>query len=146
MEIETMGKVLVRARVENLFDLYELEKGSIQPDDVRTIEIEDALVDTGATLLSLPKRYIGELGLSLIRSRTARTVAGMVRLNIYGTVRLTVQGRDVNTDVCEVPDDCPALIGQIPLEGLDFVVDLSGQKLIGNPDHGGEAMIDLFSL
>jgi hypothetical protein len=36
------------------------------------------------------------------------------------------------------------LIGQIPLEMLDFVVDPTGQKLIGNPDHFGEQMIDLF--
>ena len=39
--------------------------------------------------------------------------------------------------------DCPLLIGQVPLELLDFVVDPVGQKLIGNPDHGGEQMIDL---
>ena len=45
-------------------------------------------------------------------------------VNIYGTVRLTVQGRDCPTDVTELPDDCPVLIGQIPLELLDFVVDL----------------------
>jgi len=27
---------------------------------------------------------------------------------------------------------------------LDFVIDLRGQKLIGNPEHGGEHMIDAF--
>ena len=47
-------------------------------------------------------------------------------------------------DVAELPDDCPALIGQVPLELLDFVVDAAGQKLIGNPAHGGEQMIELF--
>jgi hypothetical protein len=47
------------------------------------------------------------------------------------------------TDVSEIPNSCPALIGQIPLELLDFVVDPKGQRLIGNPDHGGEEMIDL---
>jgi len=36
------------------------------------------------------------------------------------------------------------LIGQVPLEMLDFVVDPPGQKLIGNPDHGGKQMIDMF--
>jgi len=65
------------------------------------------------------------------------------RTAIYAAVRLTVQGRDLTTDVAEVPDDCPVLIGQIPLEGLDFVVDPIGQRLIGNPEHGGEHMIDI---
>ena len=59
-------------------------------------------------------------------------------------VRITVQDRDCVVEVCEIPDECPPLIGQIPLEALDFVVDPNGQKLIGNPDHGGQHMIDLF--
>lgn len=144
MEIATMGTVIVSARVENLFDLYEVKQGRLSTDAVRAVDIDDALVDTGATLLSLPSRLIEQLGLSVVRERTARTVAGTVKLRIYSVVRLTVQGRDVTTEVCEVPDDCPPLIGQIPLEGLDFVVDLAGQRLIGNPEHGGEQMIELY--
>jgi hypothetical protein len=46
--------------------------------------------------------------------------------------------------VAEVPDDCPVLIGQIPLEVLDFVVDPVGQRLIGNPAHGGEQMLEMY--
>ena len=59
-------------------------------------------------------------------------------------MRLTVEGRDCLSDVAEVPDDCPVLIGQIPLELLDFVVDPVGRRLIGNPAHGGEHMLDMF--
>ncbi len=55
-----------------------------------------------------------------------------------------VQDRDCYVEVAEIPDECPVLIGQIPLELLDLVVDTAGQKLIGNPDHGGQQMIDLF--
>jgi predicted aspartyl protease len=143
MEIQVMGKVIVTAKVENIRDLYAVEEGRLSPDEVRSVEVE-ALVDTGATMLSLPRRYIDQLGLTPVRGRTARTVAGIVKLTIYSVVRLTVMGRDVPTEVREVPDDCPALIGQIPLEGLDFVVDPVGQRLIGNPEHGGEAMIDMF--
>ncbi len=63
---------------------------------------------------------------------------------MFSTVRLTVQGRDCSCDVVEIPDDCPALIGQVPLELLDFVVDPAGQRLIGNPAHGGEHIIELY--
>jgi predicted aspartyl protease len=144
MEILTMGKVLVSAKVENLFDLYDVEKGRLNATDVRSVEVDDALVDTGATVLSLPKRFVKQLGLTQVREKTARTVGGSIRLRIFSVVRLTIQDRDVVTEVCEVPDDCPVLIGQIPLEGLDFVVDLAGQRLIGNPEHGGEQMIELY--
>jgi hypothetical protein len=54
-----------------------------------------------------------------------------------------VQDRDRVIEVAELPDGCPPLIGQIPLEMLDFVVDLKNRRLIGNPDQGGENMIDM---
>jgi len=36
------------------------------------------------------------------------------------------------------------LIGQAPLGLLDFVVDPKSQRLIGNPAHGGEHMMDAY--
>jgi hypothetical protein len=95
-------------------------------------------------MLSLPKRMVVALGLKPYRTRRVRTVGGIVETWICAAVRLTVQGRDFTTDVAEIPDDCPVLIGQIPLEGLDFVVDPIGQRLVGNPEHGGEHMLDMF--
>lgn len=144
METDTMGQVLVTAKIQSLPDLYHVNTGHLQPDQVRMVEVADALVDTGATTLSMPKRLIAQLGLIPYRKRHARTSAGPITLQMYDAVRLTIQGRDCITDVAEVPDDCPVLVGQIPLELLDFVVDPVGRRLIGNPQHGGEHMIDLF--
>ncbi len=144
METSTMGSVLVTAKIESLEDLYQVERGSLPADQVRRVEVKDALVDTGATILSMPKRLIDQLGLRPVRTRRARSSAGPVTLQVYGAVRLTVEGRDCLSDVAEVPDDCPVLIGQIPLELLDFVVDPVGRRLIGNPAHGGEHMLDMF--
>ncbi|MFH1266459.1 MAG: hypothetical protein ABIK89_12090 [Planctomycetota bacterium] len=89
------------------------------------------------------------LGWGAYRSyRVSKTVKErnfrIVQTRICAAVRLTVQGRDFTTDVAEIPDDYPVLIGQIVLEGLDFVVDPVGQRLIGNPEHGGEHMLDVF--
>ena len=144
MENATMGRVLVTARIENLHDVLDVQAGRLPEDQVRTVEVPDALVDTGATSLSMPKRLIAQLGLRPVRTRQARTSAGPATVQIYGTVRLTIQGRDCPNDVTELPDDCPVLIGQIPLESLDFVVDPIGQRLIGNPAHGGEHIIELY--
>jgi hypothetical protein len=47
-------------------------------------------------------------------------------------------------DVGEIPDQFPVLIGQVPLELLDWVVDTKNRRLIGNPEHGGQQMIDVF--
>lgn len=111
---------------------------------MRSIDVDDAMVDTGATFLSLPARHVSALGSRRRRTRTARTAAGVIGFGVYEAVRLTVQGRECIVEVCELPDECPPLIGQVPLEILDFVVDPVGQKLIGNPDHNGEQMIEIF--
>jgi predicted aspartyl protease len=144
MGTETMGRVLVEAKVESVADLVLAENGIIPADKVRSVEVNDALVDTGATMLSLPKRLIAQLGLKPVRTRTAVTSAGKITTQTFGPVRLTIQGRDCPLDVAELPDDCPVLIGQLPLETLDFVVDMPGRRLIGNPAHGGEHMIELY--
>ena len=139
-----MGKVLVAAKIQNLGDLFAAKQGLLPPQEVCTVDVAEALVDTGATGLSMPKSLLAALGLEHLRTRTARTSAGHVQVRVFGTVRLTVQGRDCPCDVTELPDDCPVLIGQIPLEAMDFVVDPAGQRLIGNPAHGGEHVIELY--
>lgn len=140
----TMGKVLVAAKLENLADLFDVEQGRLRDEQVRRIEIPDAFVDTGATTLLLPRRVIASLGLQPLRTRQARGIGGTVDMTMYRAVRLTVQGRDCVVDVGEIPDDFPVLIGQVPLELLDWVVDSKQQRLIGNPEHGGQHMLDVF--
>jgi len=139
-----MGIVLVTALIENQNDVVAAEEGRIPDTQVRRIEIHDARVDTGATLVSMPRRLIDQLGLKRIKTIHAKTVAGMVPFGIYSLVKLTIQGRDCEVRVAEVADNCPVLIGYFPLELLDFVVDLKHQKLVGNPDHGGQYMIDMY--
>jgi hypothetical protein len=53
-----MGKVAVKAKIENLGDLYLSNRGHLGSAAVREVEMADALVDTGATMLSMPKRLI----------------------------------------------------------------------------------------
>jgi clan AA aspartic protease len=139
-----MGKVLVTARMENIHDLLNVSQGILKPEQVRSVEVTDAFVDTGASTLCLPKRFVAQLGLKPGQRRRARTTAGTAILQSYGLVRLTIQEREWNGDVLEVPDDCPVLVGLIPLEALDFVVDPANQQLIGNPAHGGEQMVELY--
>jgi predicted aspartyl protease len=144
MENDKMGKTVVKAKITNVYDLWNAESGILKPDQVRSIEVEDAVVDTGAKYLSLPKRLIQQLGLKQLVTRQATTVAGKVPCNIFEAVRLTLQDRVCTIDVAEVAEECPVLIGYFPLEILDFVVDPVNQRIIGNPEHGGEQVIELY--
>jgi predicted aspartyl protease len=144
METATVGKILVSAKIENVVDLYSASKGQIPDDQVRRIEVTDAQVDTGASHLGMPKHLIDHLGIPQVSSGRAKTTSWLRTFGIYGPVRLTIQGRSCSVDVAEIADECPVLIGYIPLENLDFVADPCNQRLIGNPEHGGEFMFDMF--
>jgi len=122
-----MGRVTVAGVLENQFDLYEVSQGRLAPEGVRRVEVPNAMVDTGAKMLSLPQNLINQLGLQFIQNREVLTTAGH---------------REV--DVAALPDECPVLIGYIPLEQLDFVVDPIRQRLVGDPFHKGENLIDMF--
>jgi len=144
MESATMGRVLVTARIENLQDVHLVRAGHLKSNEIRAVEVHNALVDTGMTGLGIPTRLIQELGLTRMRTRIGLTTAGHREHGIYSGVHLVIQDRDCIIDVTEVPDACPVLIGQVPLELLDFIVDPGRQQLIGNPEHGGEHMIEMY--
>jgi predicted aspartyl protease len=144
MGADLMGRVVVEATVENLGDLYLAQKGLAPADDVRRVVIPNALVDTGATTLSMPKSLIDQLGLEKAYEKRSMSSRGIGTVNVYEPVRLAVQGRTCHVDVVELPDEVPTLIGQIPLEFMDWVVDPRGQRLVGNPEHGGEQTIELY--
>ncbi len=139
-----MGRVTVPVVIENQYDLFEVSQGRRTLESVRRVEIPDALVDTGAKMLSLPQSIIDRLGLQFLQNREVLTTAGHRQVATFGLVRLTLQGRDAPLDVAALPDECPVMIGYIPLGQLDFVVDPTTQRLVGDPFHKGENLIDLF--
>ena len=143
-EPDAMGRVLTEATIEKLRDVWDAERGMLASDQVHRLLVTDALVDTGATLLSLPTRLIRQLGLAKTGRKRVTSSKGSGEADMYEAVRLTIQGRTCTMDVMEVPDEVPVLIGQLPLEHLDFVVDLRSRTLIGNPAHGGEHVYELY--
>jgi len=139
-----MGRVLTNALIESSEDFWAAKRGLLSSDQVRRVEVTDALVDTGAMLLSLPTRMIRQLGLSPTAIKRVTSSIGLGEAAMYEAVQLTIQGRTCTMDVMEVPDGVPVLIGQLPLEHLDFVIDPRNRVLVGNPAHGGEHVYELY--
>ena len=125
----------------NRTDQFLAEAGYFKPEEVRQVTIEDAVVDTGATRLALPKPVIEQLGLTPVSSTPVRTTNGIVNRTIYSEVRFTVLEREGTLDVTELPSDLPVLVGHVVLELLDLCVDIK-KGLIYNPEHDGEWVID----
>ncbi len=133
-----MGKVVVKVRLTNQGDLVVVHR-KLSKAKPRTVEAE-ALVDTGATRLYLQSSIVKALGLRKESEVQSKTTNGVRRRGVFEPVRLELMGRNGAFQVVEVDDDVPNLLGQIPLEYLDFVVDSRGQKLIPNPEHGDKQM------
>jgi hypothetical protein len=137
-------RIRVQATIENLEDVYGLANGRIEAEHVRSLTVDDAMVDPEVLGLIIPSRLIGRLGLRATTLRPMRTPCGAVPVQMYDAVRLTIQERDCVVEVQEIQGDSPIVIGRIPLLALDWVIDPSGSRLIGNPEHGGEWMSDAF--
>ena len=144
MDTETVGRVLTEAKIENLKDLWDANRGRIRAEDARSLDMADALVDSGASVLSIPTHMIERLGLEQTGTKRVRSSLGVGEARMFEAVRLTIQGRDCTMDVMEVSDGTPVLIGQLPLEALDFVIDMKSHQLTGNPRHGGEHIYELY--
>ena len=144
METATMGKVVVTAKIENLEDLYDVGKGCCHDDQVRRIEVHDAVVDTGATHALASKRMVAALGLEPLRTRHSRDSAATSFLPVYGDCAADDPGSRLpcrrRRDRRRVPrPDRPD-----PAGGARLGHRPQGQRLIGNPDHGGEWGMDAF--
>lgn len=138
-----MGKVTARIKVENWFD-SELVRAGVRKEKPRCIETE-ALVDTGAVKFYLKSSVIKELGLHPVGEVKSRTMSNRSEVRtVFSPVALEIQGRTGRFDVVEVADNLPNIIGQIPLEDLDWVVDCRNQKLIPNPEHKNGELADEF--
>ncbi len=144
MGADVMGRVVVEAKIENLEDAYRVARGELAAEEARQIVVAKSLVDTGATTLCLPRPLIDALGLRLRRTRPMQTAGGLREVGLYDAVRLTILDRDCVVDVSELPAECPVLVGQVPLELMDWVVDPRGQQLIGNPAHDGKWMGEIY--
>ncbi len=131
-----------RIELENLKDLHAVELGVLESENVRRLTIEDALVDTGATGLCLPKSLVEQLGLTPLRKTRAQTANGTVERTIYSEVKYTVLERSDSIKVTDLPEDAPVLVGHMVLEALDLCVDMR-KGLIHNPAHDGEWTIKI---
>jgi predicted aspartyl protease len=138
-----MGQVNTRIRVTNWLDLEKVALGE-RSEPPRTSEV-DALVDTGAVRFYLRASIVKHLGLRPIRSITSRTMADInVERTVFSPVDLEIQGRAGTFEVVEVPDSLPNVVGQIPLEQLDWIVDPGRRRLIANPEHKHGELCDDF--
>ena len=138
-----MGRIMTRVKIANSTDVELVGRGLMTPNEVRRVEI-DALVDTGATMLALPEDVVRQLGAPSLGIRKVRDARGIViEVEWVGNLRVEILGREMTTDALILPAGATPLIGQIPLEALDLVVDPKSRELRVNPESPDVPLLDL---
>ena len=127
----------VKIKLVNRDDIALANGGIIKSEEVRQVIVKDALVDSGASRLSLPEPIIKQLGLHPVDKTRSRTANGIVEKTVYSPVEFTVLGRTDSMRVTDLPDDCPVLVGHMVIEHLDLHLDMK-RGLIYNPEHGDD--------
>ncbi|MDI6792253.1 MAG: aspartyl protease family protein [bacterium] len=146
-EDEIVGKVTVRVRLTNNDDLALVRAGFKSQSEVREKEVE-GLVDTGATMLVLPQSLVEELGVFVTNREVTVTFADGSRdkRKIGRGVLVAIEGRDALTDCVIEKKGRQVLIGQIPLEEMDLVVDPKLGVLSPRPESPDMPMIEIYGM
>ena len=133
-----MGNVYAEITVRNATDLALSLKGQIAEQDVHTVTLT-AIVDTGATTLVINEETFNTLGLSVVETRNIN-IAGDAKVECKVTSPVCIQwkGRQATVNAVMLPQGKP-LLGVIPLEFMDLIVDPVRRELVGA--HGDEAIL-----
>ena len=90
----------------------------------------DALVDTGASIVSVPASLLIDLGVKPAAQHRFRFAQGGVRNMDIGEARIRVDGLETGTLVAFNDEGTPPLLGVLALEALFLGVDPVGQRLV----------------
>ena len=92
-------------------------------------ETLDLLVDTGSTLLVVPRPLADELGLRVLRTQRVQLAGGVREEWPVSEVRVQIDGREAPT-LCFISPGGPALLGAVALESLFLAVDPVARRLV----------------
>ncbi|MDR3333462.1 MAG: hypothetical protein LBT13_01045 [Treponema sp.] len=129
-----MGTVYEDIILKNTGDVINVKRMIIPEHQVRIAAVT-ALVDTGAGTIVISEEIRQKLGLAMLRQGT---LADGAVYQVTEPVDIHWQDRECTCRAVVVPNADSILLGAIPLEDMDLIVDPKGRKLIGA--HGRDVL------
>ena len=137
-----MGMVHAEITLKNVVDMSDARRGMIKDSEIRQTTVT-AMVDTGAGTLVINEKVRQILGLEIQGKRRARLADGVAE-NYAVTEPVSIHWKD-RESACNayvVPNANNVLLGAIPLEDMDLIVNPKKLELVGA--HGDEAMAIIY--
>lgn len=136
-----MGEIRTKVRLSNSVDDALVMMGKLPADEVRRLEVE-AIVDTGAIASELPIHVVEQLGLLIRGHRVGKYADGRNdSVGVTSPVTFEILTRNTIEEALVLGDE--VLIGQTVLEKLDLLADGAGQRLIPNPAHPNQPVLNV---
>lgn len=130
-----MGLVYADIELINSEDVAMARRNIIGEDEIKRFPV-NILVDTGALMLVINENIMEQLQLPVVGTRTAQLADWRIlECNLAGPVDIRFKNRSTTCRAIVLPGDVEPLLGAIPLEDMDVLIDPQRQQLIVNPEH-----------
>jgi clan AA aspartic protease len=129
-----MGLIYADITLQNSYDVVAARGGVITDEKVRQMDVK-ALIDTGAITLIVNDGIAKQLGLE-VKDRVDVELADGTRgkSDLVGPVDIRFQNRITSCLALVLSDATEVLLGAIPMEGMDVVIDPKLERLTVHPD------------
>ncbi len=141
-----VGKIVTQLVVTNRGDQILAARGAIPTNEIRSVTLDNVIVDTGATTLCLSADTIAQLGLEMLRDVRILTANGPGRARIFQDAKISLLGREGTFECLELPGGTDPLIGVIPLEALGVELNLQEQTVRLLPDNSDDTFYTIYAL
>ena len=129
-----MGLTYAEITLANGGDYYQFKQGRLPREEVRQMNVK-ALVDSGAYMLVISENIKRQLNLPVHEERETKLADGLIAMcEIVGPVDIFFKNRATTCRAIVFPGDIEVLLGAIPLEDMDVMIDLKNNELIVHPD------------
>ncbi|MDR1932626.1 MAG: retroviral-like aspartic protease family protein [Spirochaetales bacterium] len=126
-----MGTVREKITLRNVIDVGVAKRGFMAEDKIRVAAVT-ALVDTGSAMLVINEDMRNQLGLDIKKKYIATLADGSLQeCGITESVEIEWENRSTEGPALVLPDADEILLGAIPLEGMDVMVDVKSRRLVG---------------
>jgi clan AA aspartic protease len=140
-----MGFTYARIELVNADDQALVRRKLLPESKVRKVRVK-VLVDSGASSIAINERIQKRLGLPLFRTGTAELADGSkIPVDVVGPVAVKFKRRETVAYAHVLPRNAEPLLGAIPLEDMDLVINPKKQKLDVNPASPDEPLIKIKS-
>ena len=131
-----MGLVHENITLKNSCDVINALRGIIGESQIRQLKTK-AMVDTGAGTIIINEEIRQELGLEILRDKKVRLAnESPVVCKVTEPIEIHWKNRSTVTPALVLEGAGEVLLGAIPLEDMDLIVDPVNQRLVGA--HGDE--------